>query len=163
MYFSTESQDNQKISPEQRQKPSQDATSSDDSSESKQKAPQMFRQRPRQKPSQKATPSVNSSKPTKRGPVTRSRTAARAAFSYSDVLQGKSMIEVQTSKEFADSQKKSQSIKTEDNIIFKNKQKLAELTHAEHVKMNQQQWATLKASVKNETTKWKNSLIQNEC
>ena len=148
-----------KTSRQQGQDPSQ--TTSSGTSESKNH--EKTKLRPRQKPSQNATSSDDSSEPKQReGPVTRSRTAARAAFSYSEALQGKSIIEVQTIKEFAESQKKIQSIQTEDNASFKQKQQLAEVTHAEHVKMNQQQWATLKASVKNETTRWKNSLIQNE-
>jgi hypothetical protein len=178
MYYSTETQSRQqgqnpsqttssgasepqskKTSRQQGQNPSQ--TTSSGTSESKRD--DKTKLRPRQKPSQNATSSDDSSEPKQReGPVTRSRTAARAAFSYSEALQGKSIIEVQTIKEFAESQKKIQSIQTEDNASFKQKQKLAEFTHAEHVKMNQQQWATLKASVKNETTRWKNSLIQNE-
>ena len=163
MYYSTEDQK------QQGPRPSQTTSSGASVSQSKKTPSKQQGQNPSQtttsgasESQSKKTTSEPQPEPQQKGPMTRSRTAAKTAFSYSEALQGKSIIEVQTIKEFKEAQKMIQAIQTEDNASFKQKQKLAELTHAEHVKMNQQQWATLKASVKNETTQWKNALIKNE-
>ena len=95
------------------------------------------------------------------GPVTRRKTAAKQPFSNAEALPGQSKIEVQNITEFVKSQIPTASTEAEISALS-SRQNTAEQTRSQHLHLNQQQWDSLKASVKTETTKWKNSLIENE-
>jgi hypothetical protein len=100
------------------------------------------------------------------GPTTRSKTAQEKVLSYAEVLKSPAQKLIKTTqvtinaheiKEFVQAQNQA----TQINQI--NTRKAAAIkSKADILKLNTEQWTSLKESVKSETIKWKNSLVRNE-
>lgn len=100
------------------------------------------------------------------GPTTRSKTAQEKVLSYAEVLKAPAQKLIKTAqvkinaheiKEFVQTQKQA----TQINQISTRKA-AAIKSKTDILRLNTEQWTSLKESVKSETIKWKNSLVRNE-
>ena len=105
------------------------------------------------------------------GPSTRSKTAQENAElkSYTDKVKSQTLIKaspkqvvyIHEIKEFVESQKINFQF-TPKNEALKKRQAQAKCTKQDIIKLNIDQWTSLKESGKQEKIKWKNSLVRNK-